>query len=138
MSAALTLYFDGRCPFCVASMQRLRGWNAAGHLAFVDITAGGFDPASLGSTMAALNRELHATTRDGRVLVGIDSMLAAYTLAGQGWRVWLLRIQPLRPALASLYRWFACHRYTFSRWLGYRPPAACDGATCTIGSPFMK
>jgi len=92
MTAALTLYFDGRCPFCVASMGRLRGWNTAGQLALVDITAAGFDPASLGTSMAAL------------------------------------------------YRWFARHRYTFSRWLGYRLPAACDGAGagCAIGSPFMK
>ena len=135
---ALTLYFDGRCPFCVRSMARLRGWDRAGQLGFVDIAAPGFDPAPLGVTLDALNRELHATSADGTLLVGIDSMLAAYTLAGQGWRVWLLRIRPLRPPLATLYRWFARHRYRFSRLFGYRLPAACDGATCAIAGPFIK
>jgi len=135
---SLTLYFDGRCPFCVSSMARLRGWDTAGRLAFVDIAAPNFDPALLGVTLDALNRELHAAAADGTLLVGIDSMLAAYTLAGQGWRVWLLRIRPLRPMLAALYHGFARRRYRFSRWFGYRLPAACDGATCAIGGPFIK
>jgi predicted DCC family thiol-disulfide oxidoreductase YuxK len=134
----LTLYFDGHCPFCVAGMERLRGWNAAGRLAFVDIAAPGFDPAPLGVDMAALNRELHATTREGELLVGIDSMLAAYTLVGQAWRVAPLRVRMLRPLLARAYRWFARHRYGISKRLGYRLPAACDGATCSIGNPFLK
>lgn len=134
----LTLYYDRRCPFCVSSMARLRGWDTAARLAFVDIAAAGFDPAPLGVTLDALNRELHATAADGTLLVGIDSMLAAYTLAGQGWRVRLLRIRPLRPMLAALYRGFARRRYRFSRWFGHRLPAACDGATCTIGGPFIK
>jgi len=138
MSAALTLYYDGLCPFCVASMRRLRGWDRAGRLAFVDIAAPGFDPAPLGVGLAALRRELHALRADGVLLVGIDSMLAAYTLAGRARRVWLLRIRPLRPGLAALYRWFARHRYRMSRLLGYRLPPACDGDTCAIGNPFLK
>jgi len=77
----LTLYYDGRCPFCVSSMARLRGWDTAARLAFVDIAAAGFDPAPLGVTLDALNRELHATAADGTLLVGIDSMLAAPALA---------------------------------------------------------
>lgn len=134
----LTLYFDGRCPFCVKSMLKLRKWNTAGRLAFVDITQPGFDPAFLGTDMTALNRELHARTLDGRVLVGIDSMLAAYTLVGRGWMVWPLRIPFLRPLLARCYRWFARHRYAISRRLGIRLPQGCDGDTCGIGSPFLN
>jgi hypothetical protein len=37
--------------------------------------------------MAALNRESHARTADGGLLVGIDSLLAAYTLVGRAWLV---------------------------------------------------
>jgi len=138
---ALTLYFDGRCPFCVTEIGRLRGWDTAGRLAFIDIAEPGFDPAPLGVDMAALNRELHAATPGGALLVGIDSMLAAYTLVGRGRLVWPLRIRRLRPGLAALYRWFARNRYRFSRLLGYRlqaPLAACDGATCAAKGPFMK
>jgi predicted DCC family thiol-disulfide oxidoreductase YuxK len=134
---ALTLYFDGSCPLCVAEVRRLEAWNTAGRLAFVDIAQAGFDPSSLGVDLAALNRELHSRTPDGRLLTGLDSMLAAYTLAGRGWMVWPLRIRLLRPALAALYRWFARHRYSISKRLGFRRPG-CDGDTCGIGSPFMK
>lgn len=140
MSAApaLLLFFDGQCPFCAAEMQRLRSWDRHQRLGFSDIAAPGFDPAPLGVDMAALNRELHSLTHDGRLLVGIDSMLAAYTLVGRGWLVWPLRVPGLRRLLAALYRSFARHRYLLSRWLGYRATPACDGDQCSIGNPFLK
>lgn len=135
---ALTLYFDGRCSFCVAEMRRLRLWNHAGHLQFIDIAQPGFDPAPLGVDMAALNRELHSLTGDGRVLVGIDSMLAAYTLVDRGWLVFPLRIRMLRPLLSGSYRLFARHRYRLSRWLRIQAPPACDDGICHRGNPFIK
>jgi predicted DCC family thiol-disulfide oxidoreductase YuxK len=138
MTPALTLYFDGRCPFCVRGMVRLRRWDAAGRLAFADIAAPGFDPAVLGVDMAALDRALHGRADNGAILVGIDCMLAAYTLAGQGWRVLPLRVRLLRPVLARAYRWFARHRYQISEGLGLRLPAASDGDTCAVGNPFLK
>jgi len=134
----LTLYFDGRCPFCVNAMRKLKRWNTAGRLDFADITQPGFDPAFLGTDMAALNRELHGKTREGAVLVGIDCMLVAYTLVGRGWLVWPLRIPFLRPLLARGYRWFARHRYAISRRLGFRLPPRCDGEVCDIGNPFLR
>jgi predicted DCC family thiol-disulfide oxidoreductase YuxK len=138
MTSDLTLYFDGLCPFCVRSMRRLMAWDTAGRLAFVDIAAPGFDPTPLGVDMAALDREVHARTREGNILVGIDTMLAAYTLAGRGWLVWPLRVRLLRPALAASYRWFARHRYAISKRLGIHLPGGCDGASCSIGNPFLK
>lgn len=136
--SVLTLYYDGRCPFCVRSMRRLHGWDGNRQLAFVDMSQTGFDPAPLGADMAALNRELHGMTHDGKVLVGIDCMLLAYTLAGRGWLVWPLRIGFLRPMLARAYRWFARHRYAISRRLGLRLPGACEDGVCSVGNPFMK
>jgi predicted DCC family thiol-disulfide oxidoreductase YuxK len=138
---ALTLYYDGRCPFCVGSMRRLHGWDCAARLAFVDMSQPGFDPSPLGADLDALNRELHGMTREGKVLVGIDCMLAAYTLAGRGWLVWPLRIRLLRPALAGFYRWFARHRYAISRRLGLRLPPACEDGVCQVrhgGNPFIR
>jgi predicted DCC family thiol-disulfide oxidoreductase YuxK len=134
----LTLYFDGHCPFCTAEMGRLRKWNKAGRLAFVDISVVDFDPVPLGVDMAALDRELHSRTADGRLLVGIDSMLAAYTLVGRAWLVFPLRVRWLRPLLAWLYRGFARHRYRFSRWLGYKPVARCEHDVCQPLNPFFR
>ncbi|WP_426168068.1 thiol-disulfide oxidoreductase DCC family protein [Pseudoduganella sp. S-14] len=131
--AALTLFFDNACPFCRSEMSRLRRWDRAGRLAFVDIAAPGFDPAPLGTSLAAMNTELHGLRADGAMLVGTDAILAAYTLAGRAWLVWPLRVAALRPMLAAAYRSFARNRYRISRWLridGARP--ACDGERCQV------
>ncbi len=133
----LTLYYDGKCPFCTREMTRLASWNKAGQLAFVDIAQPGFDPTPLGRNMDELNREMHSVTSDGKVLAGIDSMLAAYPLAGRGALVWPLRVPLLRPLLASMYRLFARHRYTMSRWLGYKAMPCADGV-CGVGNPFLR
>lgn len=137
MTPSLTLYYDGHCPFCAAEMTRLKHWNTAGHLHFVDIAEPGFDPTPLGVTMADLDRELHSRTADGAVLVGIDSMLAAYTLVGRGWLVMPLRVSFLRPTLATLYRKFARNRYRFSRWMGYKNIPVCKDGVCHVGNPFL-
>ncbi|MGZ5885214.1 MAG: thiol-disulfide oxidoreductase DCC family protein [Burkholderiaceae bacterium] len=136
-TAELTLFYDGTCPFCAAERARLRHWNTAGKLAFVDIADAGFDPAPLGVEMAALDRELHSQKPDGEILVGIDSMLAAYTLVGKGFLVFPLRVKLLRPVLANLYRNFARNRYRLSRLLGYKAIAHCDGAVCKRINPFF-
>ena len=135
---ALTLYYDGKCPFCANGMQQLGQWDKAGKLAFIDIAMDGFDPAPLNASMAQLNLEIYSQRADGKVLIGVDSLLAAYTLAGQGWRVWPLRVPGLRAVLAALYRAFARNRYTMSRLLGYKAPPTCENGVCFHGNPFFK
>jgi predicted DCC family thiol-disulfide oxidoreductase YuxK len=136
MSAALTLYFDGSCPFCAREMKRLRGWDTRGRLAFTDISLPGFDPAHLNATMADLDLELFSLTAGGRVLIGTASMLEAYALVGKGWVVWPLRVPLLRDMLSWLYRRFARNRYAMSRLLGYRP--ACADGVCQPLNPFFR
>jgi predicted DCC family thiol-disulfide oxidoreductase YuxK len=133
-SSELVLYFDGRCPLCVAEINRLGARDARQRLAFVDIAEPGFDPAPLGVGLPALNRELHARLPDGRMLTGVDSILAAHALTGRRWPVRLLRVPAVRGALAPLYRRFARNRHAVSRWLGYRIEAPCDGAACGSSS----
>lgn len=123
----LTLYFDGRCAFCRAGMARLEGWDHHHRLAFVDIARPDFDPAELDTDMASVNRELYARQADGGLLTGLDAIVAAYRLVGQGWRVAWTRFFLLRRLMSALYLLFARHRYFFSRLLGYRVPACEDG-----------
>lgn len=120
------LYFDGRCPLCVAELRRLGASDTQRRLAFVDIAEPGFDPAPLGVDRAALNRELHGRLPDGRIVTGVETVLTPYALAGRRWRVWPLRVPAMRSALALLYRCVARNRYALSRWLGYRTAAGCD------------
>jgi predicted DCC family thiol-disulfide oxidoreductase YuxK len=120
----LTLYYDGACVFCRKEVARLRRWDDAGRLDFADIAASGFTPPP-GVELRALNTEMHALGADGRMLVGIDSLLAAYTLLGRGWMVAPLRVRVLRPVFSTLYRGFARNRYRISALLG--GPACADG-----------
>lgn len=126
MDAALTLYFDGRCALCMREVHRLRRWDSHGRLAFVDIMQTDFSAAALGLEMAALQASLHSRTSDGRILAGIDSIAAAYALAGRGWMVWPLRIAPLRRLWAGLYAGIARKRYRLSRFAA----PACSGDVC--------
>ena len=87
--------------------------------------------------MAALDRELHSRTAEGKVLVGIDSMLAAYTCVDKGFLVFPLRSQRLRPIWQYLYRTFARNRYRMSRLLGYKAIPACDDTVCKRVNPFF-
>ncbi len=136
-TSELTLFYDGNCPFCSAEIARLRKWNSAGKLAFVDIAEPDFNSAILGVDMAALNLELHSQKPNGEILVGIDSMLAAYTLVGKDLLVFPLRLKLLRPLLAYLYRKFALNRYRMSRLLGYKTIPRCDEAVCKRVNPFF-
>ncbi|WP_423367629.1 thiol-disulfide oxidoreductase DCC family protein [Burkholderia sp. LMG 32019] len=129
-SSELVLYFDGRCPLCAAQIRRLGARDTRQRLAFVDIAGPGFDPSPLGVDLPALNRELHVRLPDGRMLTGVESILAAHALTGRRWLVRLLRVPVVRSALAPLYRRFARNRYAVSRWLGYHAKAPCDGAAC--------
>jgi predicted DCC family thiol-disulfide oxidoreductase YuxK len=136
IAPALTLYFDGSCPFCAAEMKRLGDWDSNSRLAFTDISLPGFDPAHLNATMRDLDLQLYSRTASGRVLVGTASMLEAYTLVGKGWMVWPLRVPLLRGALSFLYRLFARNRYAMSRLLGYKP--VCADGVCQPLNPFFR
>lgn len=137
MSTELTLYYDGKCLFCAAGMRRLAGWDRANRLDYVDMSQPGFDPSHLNATMDDLNREMVSQRADGTVLVGVQSLLAAYTLVGKGWLVWPLRVPLLRDLLSWMYRVFARNRYKMSALLGYKAPA-CDSGACVPGGPFLK
>jgi predicted DCC family thiol-disulfide oxidoreductase YuxK len=124
---ALTLYYDGNCALCRAQMARLRRLDKAGRLGFIDIAAPDFLPEALGVSRQALGTEIHARTADGRLLAGLDSIIAAHAAVGRGWLVAPLRIGVLRPLFAALYRALARNRYRLS--------ACADGACKIAGRP---
>jgi predicted DCC family thiol-disulfide oxidoreductase YuxK len=111
----LTLLYDATCPVCSLEMDHLRERNHAGALRFVDIAAPGFDPATYGVTLAALNAEIHGVRPDGSLIRGVPVLRLAYTAAGLGWVVRPTGWAPLRPVFDVLYRLFARHRQPISR-----------------------
>ncbi|WP_457336097.1 thiol-disulfide oxidoreductase DCC family protein [Rhizobacter sp. P5_C2] len=111
----MTLLYDAACPVCSLEMDHLWERNAAGRLAFVDISAAGFDPSPYGVTLQAMNEEIHAIAADGRVLHGVQVLRLAYEAVGLGWVLKPIGWAPLQPAFELGYRWFARHRQAISR-----------------------
>ncbi|WP_374347512.1 thiol-disulfide oxidoreductase DCC family protein [Chitinimonas sp.] len=125
---SLTLFYDSRCPLCAAEIKRLAAWDRHQRLAYIDMHGDGFDAGRYGTTVAAMDAELHGLTDDGRLLVGIDCIAATYGAIGFGWLVWPLTIEWSKPAWRRLYRWFARNRYRASQLLGFR----CDNGVCEL------
>ena len=110
----LTLLYDAACPVCALEMDHLRGRNARGHLAFIDITAPGFNAAQHGATLAELQAQIHGVQPDGSHLIGLAALRAAYAAVGLGWVLKPTAWGPLAPLADAGYRAFARHRQRIS------------------------
>lgn len=139
----LTLLYDRACPVCRLEMDGLRDRTGAHQLRFVDISAPGFDPRPYGVSVAAMQAEIHAVRADGRRVVGVEALRLAYAAAGVGWLLRPTAWPGLRPVADGLYRVFARHRYTVSRWAAplieavaarraMRRMAACRDGRCEL------
>lgn len=115
---ALTLYYDGQCPLCVAEVEFLQRRNSTGQLAFVDITQTGFEQANHNISCEAAMAQIHGRTADGQWLVGVPAFAAAYRLAHLPVMAWLLSRPWLMPVLQPAYMYFAKHRQAISRRVG--------------------
>jgi predicted DCC family thiol-disulfide oxidoreductase YuxK len=114
----LTLLYDGRCAVCRSEMDALRVRDEVqSRLRFVDISASAFEAARWGATLDALNARLHAVDVQGRTLIGVPALRAAYAAVGMGWLWAPTRWPLLRPLSDALYAALARHRYGLSRAL---------------------
>ena len=92
----LTLFYESACPLCHAEISNLMLRNPAGQLAFVDISAPGFDSQPPGTTQQDLLACMHAVTADGRVIKGVDVFRLAYDAVGLGTVSTFLRLPVVR------------------------------------------
>ena len=114
----LTLYFDGQCPLCQAEMAFLQTRNAAGRLAFVDITQTGFEASEQPFSCDAAMAQIHGRLANGEVLIGVPVFSKAYALANLPVLSWLLSRRWLMPILQPSYVLFAKHRQAISKRIG--------------------
>jgi len=114
----LTLYFDGRCPLCLAEIHVLRARNRRGLLQFVDVTAQDYREPSHGVSCDAALANIHARLGDHTLLRGPAVFAEAYRRAGLEHGAWLFSRPALQPLLAFAYRLFARHRHAISRIAG--------------------
>jgi len=111
----LTLFYDAACPVCALEMDHLRENDRYGWLRFVDIAAPDFDATAHGTTLAAMDAELHGLCADGSMLRGVEVLRLAYDAVGLGWVMRPTGWTPLRPLFDAGYRVFARHRRSISR-----------------------
>ena len=114
----LTIYFDGRCPLCLAEIHVLRARNRRGLLQFVDVTAQDYRESSHGVSCDAELTNIHARLGDHILLRGPAVFAEAYRRADLTRSAWLLSRPALQPLLAFAYRVFARHRHAISRLAG--------------------
>ena len=125
----LTLLYDGSCPICCWEQRKLATKDHDDRLAFVDIQAPGFNAAEYGATLDDLMGRLHGMADDGRVLVGVDTLLATYRLTGWWWLYLPLSALPRRIS-DYCYNAFARRRQRISRRIGHWFGPSCDNNNC--------
>ena len=128
MTVALTIFYDGGCPLCVAEMRHLQKLDSAGNIAFENIYETGFSERFPQINKQQADRILHGQTGDGVMLFGLDVTYRAWVLVGK--RKWVAILRwPLIKWFADIsYLFFARYRYTISRLLTGQ--SRCD--SCTI------
>ena len=128
MTAALTIFYDGGCPLCVAEMRHLKKLDTAGNIAFENIYEADFCERFPTINQQQADRILHGQTGDGDMLFGLDVTYRAWVLVGK--RKWVAILRwPLIKGLADIgYLFFARYRYTISRLLTGQ--SRCD--SCNI------
>lgn len=119
-----TVLYDGDCPLCRASVARLRAWDTAGRLDYLDAR----NTAALAVRFPHLPpdpelREMRLVLDGGHVVGGFGAIRALAAL--------LPRFRPLTPLLylpgiaplgSALYRIVAAHR----------PREACTDQACSL------
>jgi predicted DCC family thiol-disulfide oxidoreductase YuxK len=109
-SHAITLLYDGDCPFCVKEVRWLKKRDADGALGTVDIAAPEFDPSVYGLTHDQAMAKMHGVLPDGSILTGMAVFRKAYQQVGLGWLIAPTGWPGLRWLSDLGYRWFARNR----------------------------
>ena len=124
----LTIFYDGRCPLCLAEMRQLQAANTAGLLRFEDLHAQDFAQRYPHIDPQRADRILHGQLESGEVLLGLDVTWQAWSRVGKHRWLAVLRWPLLRPIADVAYRLFARYRHSISYLLTGKP--RCE--TCTL------
>ncbi|WP_447529312.1 thiol-disulfide oxidoreductase DCC family protein [Vreelandella sp. TE19] len=115
-AAPVTLFYDGRCPFCQKEVAWLSKHHHRNRVELVDIRAEGFEPMPSGPAFDALMGKLHVLDNNGAWYIGMDASRALYSVLGYRRWVWLSCLPGLRGVMNAGYRLFARHRVRLGQW----------------------
>ena len=122
------LLYDGECPLCQREARWQQQRNHGGWLAFEDITAPGFDPATYHTTRAELMGVIHGVFPDGRMVQKVAVFREAYRAVGLGWLLAPTGWPGLRWLSDRGYELFARYRMPIGRIFGRN----CASGTCIV------
>lgn len=125
------LLFDGRCPFCLAQVTRLK--SLVGEvISLVSFQDDGVLPQFPGLTYEECMKEIKLVTPEGRVRGGAEALFYALSLNPclRPLR-WLYPLPVVRPIMDAGYRWIAQNRYKIKKH-------ECPSGTCPRHTPQSK
>jgi len=124
--ADLTVLFDGSCNLCRASAERVRRFDRANRIEFLDV-----NDSSTTQQFPQVNREealrwMQAVDSNGKLYSGSD----AWARIGSrlpGWKIiaWILLVPGIRWLAGEIYAWIARNRYRWNR-------ALCEDGSCRV------
>src|SRR5690349_920424 len=120
----VTIYDDGRCPFCQWAEQTILRYDRDHRLEFRDYH---LHAAETPFPFDEMHRAMHVRTPDGSWHVGFFGWIAILrVLPRWRWMAHVMSAPPLRWIGPLLYRVIAGNRYRIPgfllRWLGAPPP----------------
>lgn len=126
---ALVALFDGNCPFCRASVERVRGWSRPDAVSFLSLHDETVATRFPGLPREALMRAMHLVLPDGVVTEGAEAVVRAVaTRPGLGWLTALYFAPGVRAVVDVGYSVVALKRYRL-------PGLACTDEVCEISAP---
>jgi len=118
------VFYDGECPLCVREIRMLQRRDRKQRIRFTDISAAGFDPASIGLDRAALMAKIHARLPNGEIIEGVEVFRRLYEAVGFGFAVSVSRAPGVSQMLDVAYRVFARNRL--------RLTGRCENEACAV------
>ena len=122
----LTVLFDGGCNLCRGSAERVKLFDTARRIEFLDL----HDPSAQ-QRFPQLDREeamrwMLAIDSNGSVFSGSDAWARIGGLL-PGWKflAWILLVPGIRWVAGKFYAWIAGNRYRWNR-------AVCQDGTCKV------
>lgn len=128
----LRVYYDGSCIVCSTEIEHYSRMDHAGHLILVDVSARGFDPASLGITLDEFMYQMHVIDQGGTVYRNVEAFWAIWQAYPASSLYGLLGSLITLPVINHIAR--LCYK-GFARIRKYLPKRgnACSTGTCRIG-----
>ena len=110
------VFYDGDCPLCTVVARWYLTATGADNLEFVNIASPGFDATAHSLDPLAVQRVIHALTPGGKVVCGLDALIAIWSeLPDYRWRARLARLPGIHFLLAAGYRLVAANRHWLKR-----------------------